>query len=387
VKLVSPAVVRQMWRQGLPQFAPFAVTVLAIVLTDLLLGIAIGLLVSTAFILRSNIRQPLRRFVEKHLAGELIHIQLANQVSFLNRAALASALDQVPRGGQVLLDAESTDYIDPDVLELIREYTESTGPARGVRVSLIGFRDRYRQLRDQTQYVDYSTRELQAAMSPEQALEVLTAGHERFRTGRQLKRDLTRQRAATAAEQHPLAVVLSCIDSRTPAELIFDVGLGDIFSVRVAGNVTSAEIIGSIEYGCGAAGAKLVLVMGHTRCGAVTGAVDVVCETAAAARLTGCDHLGHVVDRIRPVIDARTCEDLGGETAAEHPGVVDAVARRNVVRVIEQIRADSHTLDRLEREERVEIVGALYDVATGALEIVRVGRERHPDLRSEAAEE
>ncbi len=142
VKLASPALVKRMWDEGRYQFVPFALTVVAIVLTDLLIGVLIGLAVSIGFILRSNVRRPLRRVVEKHLGGEVVHIELANQVSFLNRAALARALDEVPRGGHVLLDAQDTDYIDPDVLDLIRDFKEQTAPARGVEVSLLGFRDR-----------------------------------------------------------------------------------------------------------------------------------------------------------------------------------------------------------------------------------------------------
>ena len=124
--------------------------------------------------------------------------------------------------------------------------------------------------------MDYSTRELQNALTPQQVLQILKDGHERFRTGRRLTRDLGRQVNATADGQHPLAVVLSCIDSRTPAELIFDLGMGDIFSVRIAGNVTSRKVLASVEYGCAVAGAKLILVMGHTRCGAVTAAVNLI---------------------------------------------------------------------------------------------------------------
>ena len=143
VKLVSPALVKRMWDEGRYQFVPFALTVVSIVLTDLLIGVLIGMTVSIGFILRSNVRRPLRRVVEKHLGGEVIHIELANQVSFLNRAALDRVLDQIPRGGHVLLDAQNTDYIDPDLLSLIRDFKEQTAPARGVEVSLLGFRRRY----------------------------------------------------------------------------------------------------------------------------------------------------------------------------------------------------------------------------------------------------
>ncbi len=369
VKLVSPALVRQMWSEGRYQFIPFAATIVAIVLTDLLIGILIGLAVSIGFILNSNMRRPIRRFVEKHLGSDVWHIELANQVSFLNRAALSNVLAEVPRSGHVLLDAQNTDYIDPDVLDLIRDFKEQTGPARGVEVSLLGFRSEY-QFDDQIQYVDYSTRELQTALTPQQVLQILKDGHQRFRTGRGLTRDLSRQVRSTAEGQHPLAVVLSCIDSRAPAELIFDLGLGDIFSVRIAGNVTSRKVLGSVEYGCTVAGAKLILVMGHTRCGAVTTAVNLICSTQTAAETTGCQHLDHIVNDIQQSTDPVTCRAVEARPAAEKESFVNAVARRNVSRVVERMREQSRTLDGLVREGRTAIVGAMYDVVTGEIEFL-----------------
>ena len=369
VKLASPALVRQMWSEGRYQFAPFALTVVAIVVTDLLIGVLIGLTVSAGFILYSNMRQPIRRFVEQHLGGDVVHIELANQVSFLNRAALSNVLNEVPRGGDVLLDAQNTDYIDPDVLDLIRDFKEQTGPARGVEVSLVGFRSEY-QFDDQIQYVDYSTRDLQDALTPQQVLHILKGGHERFRSGRRLTRDLVRQARATAEGKHPLAVVLSCIDSRTPAELIFDLGMGDIFSVRIAGNVTSWKVLASAEYGCAVAGAKLILVMGHTRCGAVTAAVNLIGEVRTAAEATGCQHLDYILKDIQQSIDPATCRAVEARPAAEKQSFVDAVARRNVLRVVEQMREQSRTLDGLVREGRIAIVGAMYDVVTGDIEFL-----------------
>ncbi len=164
-KLASYKLFRQMWKTGLNQFLPFVITVVAIVLTDLLIGIVIGLAVSIAFILYSNYRSPVRQVYEKHIAGDLIRVELASQVSFLNRAALTQALDNVPRGGSVLIDATSTDYIDPDVLELIRDYQTASAPARNVKVSLLGFKERYK-IPDRIEYVDYSNRETQRNISP-----------------------------------------------------------------------------------------------------------------------------------------------------------------------------------------------------------------------------
>lgn len=372
IKLASPKLVRQMWGEGRYQFVPFALTVAAIVLTDLLIGVLIGLAVSLGFILNSNLRRPIRRFVEKHLGGDVLHIELANQVSFLNRAALLKVLDAVPRGGQVLLDAQNTDYIDPDVLDLLRDFHERTAPARGVEVSLLGFRSKY-QLQDRMQYVDYSTRDLQSQLAPQQVLQILQDGHERFRTGQRLTRDLGRQVSATSGGQHPLAVVLSCIDSRAPAELIFDLGLGDIFSIRIAGNVISREVLGSMEYACAVAGAKLILVMGHTRCGAVTAAVELACSAQTAAQATGCQHLEPIVHVIQQSADPLTCQGLEQLSAAEKEALVNRVARGNVSHVAEMVFGQSQMLNRLHREGRVAIIGALYDVVTGDIEFLAHG--------------
>jgi carbonic anhydrase/SulP family sulfate permease len=369
VKLASPALFKQMWAQGKHQFVPFLLTVVAIVLTDLLVGVLIGLAVSTSFILWSNVRRPVRRIVEKHLGGEVVHIELANQVSFLNRAALVRALDEVPTGWHVLLDARDTDYIDPDVLALIRDYAEKTGPARGVQVSLIGFRSKY-LLADRIQYVDYSTRDLQEAITPEQVLQILKEGNQRFRSGQRLTRDLGRLVKETAKGQHPLAVVLSCIDSRAPAELIFDLGVGDIFSVRVAGNVTSRKILASIEYSCAVAGAKLVLVMGHTRCGAVTAAVNLIGAGKTAAEATGCQHLDHIVNDIITAVEPTACRLADPLSPEQKEDFVNGVARRNVARTVERLRYQSETLDRLVQEGRIAIVGAMYDVTTGSVEFL-----------------
>jgi carbonic anhydrase/SulP family sulfate permease len=370
IKLASPTLVRQMWQQGRYQFIPFAVTVVAIVFTDLLIGILIGLAVSISFILNSNLRRPIRRIMEKHLGGDVLHIELANQVSFLNRAALLKVFESMRRGSHLLLDAQNTDYMDPDVLELIREFREQSAPARGVTVSLVGFRKKY-HLDDQIQYVDHSTRELQAKMTPAQVLQLLRDGNDRFRTGQRLTRDLGRQVNATAGGQHPLAVVLTCIDSRTPSELIFDLGVGDVFSVRIAGNVISRKVLGSIEYSCAVAGAKLILVLGHTRCGAVTAAVTTNGSSTPLAEATGCEHVEFILREIVESIDQNACRRFSSMTAAERVAFVDEVATANVLRTVAAIPQNSRTLAHLLQEGKIAIVGAMYDVTTGKIAFLK----------------
>ena len=367
LKLTSPTLVRQMWSEGRYQFTPFVITVLSIVFTDLLIGIGIGLAISLAFILRSNLQRPQRCIVEKHLGGEVLHVELANQVSFFNQAALEQVFNSIPRGGHLLLDAQDTVYIDPDILSMIREFKEKTAPIRGVQVSLRGFRDKYR-LHDEIQYVDYSTRELQELLTPTQVLEILKEGNERFRSGQRLTRDLGRQLQATALGQHPLAVVLSCIDSRTPAELILDLGLGDIFSIRIAGNVTSPKVLGSMEYGCVVAGAKLIVVIGHTQCGAVTAAVNLDGSEANTEQATGCQHLEPIIHEIQLAIDPQSRPRREHKSERANADSIDAVARRNVSHSVERILQQSHTINRLVQEGRIAVLGAMYDVVTGRID-------------------
>lgn len=369
IKLASPALVQQMWSAGRYQVVPFTLTVVAIILTDLLIGVLIGLAVSLSFILSSNLRQPIRRFVEKHLGGDVLHIELANQVSFLNRAALFKVLDAVPPNGQVLIDAQNTDYIDPDVLDLLRDFNEHTAPARGVKTSLVGFQRQY-EFQDRTQYVDHSTRELQSQLTPPQVLQILKDGHERFRTGQRLTRDLGRQIRATSAGQHPLAVILSCIDSRAPAELIFDLGLGDIFSIRIAGNIISDEVVGSLEYACSVAGVKLIVVMGHTRCGAVTAAVERIRLPESVVNQMKCHHFESIAQVIHQSIARLPRQRVGQLSASETEAFVNAVARGNASHMADTVLGESQILNSLHQDGRVAVIAAMYDVETGTIEFL-----------------
>jgi carbonic anhydrase/SulP family sulfate permease len=306
--------------------------------------------------------------VEHHLAGDVTRSELANQVSFLNRAALRRTRDALPRGRHVLIDAQSSVFIDPDILEMVRDFRDTVGPARGVNVSTRGFRHKY-GIMDQIQYVDFSSRELQRELTPLRALEYLRAGNERFRTGKQMKRDLSRQVVATAVGQHPVAVVLSCIDSRSPAELLFDLGLGDVFSVRVAGNICTTEVLGSMEFACAVAGAKLVVVLGHTRCGAVNAAVKATCNPGLDVA-PGCGHLAPIVEAIGRAVDSDTCRPFAVGTPERQQELADAVARRNVALTVGRILDSSRVLRELVTSGRVGIVGMLYDVVSGATWVV-----------------
>ena len=363
-KLASPKLIKQMWAEGRQQFLPFAITILSIVFTDLLTGVLVGLGVSILFILHSNLRRPLRRVMEKHAAGDVLRIELANQVSFLNRATLERTLHSVPRGGRVLIDARNTDYIDPDIRDVIADFRDTTSRAHGVEVGFVGLKE-HNISEDQIQFVDFTSREVQSGLTPQAVLEVLQAGNQRFLAGQRIQRDYSRQVSATATGQFPMAAVLGCIDSRAPAEVVFDLGLGDIFSARVAGNIATTELLGSIEYACAVVGAKLVVVLGHTSCGAVNAAVDLLAAAKKASEATPCSNLDGLVTEIQQAIDPSTLKKPDAWVPGEKAAYSNEISRLNVIKTIRNIRQRSATLDQLVADGKIAIVGALYDVNTG----------------------
>lgn len=379
VRLANPSVFRQMWREGKSQFIPFIVTVLGIVFTDLLVGVLLGAATSIAFILRSNFLQPIHRVIERHVSGDVLRIGLPNQVSFFKRAALDKVLREVPHGGQVLLDARNTNYIDPDVLDLFEDFGKTIAPAHGVKLSRIGFKEGYR-FEDDIQFIDYSSREAQTALTPKIALDVLKAGNERFCSGHRIERDLTLQRSATADGQFPMAVIFSCIDSRTPVEMVFDLGLGDVFSVRIAGNIERDNVLGSMEYGCAVAGAKLLVVMGHSSCGAVGAAVNLFGGEQSVLEATGCGNLEGLISEIQSSVDPHEAAAARTWQPSRRTAYLDTVAKRNVLRTIRTICEKSQTLEVMIREQRLAVVAAFQDVKSGTVTFYQTAYSSSLDL-------
>jgi len=294
-----------------------------------------------------------------------MRIELPPQVSFLNRAAMQKSLFDVPAGGTILIDARNSDYIDPDILDLLADFKNVTAKAHGVEFKTMGLKEKYSRFDEQVPFADYSSRELQNSIKPGEVLDLLKAGHQRFLDGRPLVRDLRRQAGATAAGQFPIAAVLGCIDSRAPVEHIFDLGLGEAFVARIAVNVARDKMIGSLEFACGVAGAKLLMVLGHTSCGAVKASVELKVAGKTAVEATGCDHLDELVGIIQGSIEPSQCKDFASWGEDKKKAFVDEVARKNVVNTMNYIREKSRILDRLVRENKIMIVGAVYDVSTG----------------------
>lgn len=196
------------------------------------------------------------------------------------------------------------------------------------------------------------TQEQRDAMTPEQVIDMLREGNERFRSGKMQSHDFLAQKRMTATGQYPAAVILSCIDSRAPGEIIFDSGIGDVFGARIAGNISTPDLIGSMEFACAVAGAKLVLVMGHTACGAIAGAINGV-------------QLGNLTGLLEQITPAVTATSYDGERSGSNPAFVDAVAQQNVLLTIENIRKKSPVLDGLVKEGKIKIVGSMYNLSNG----------------------
>lgn len=197
------------------------------------------------------------------------------------------------------------------------------------------------------------TKEMQSAITPTMALNLLKDGNKRFVNNLKINRNLLQQANDTSDGQHPFAVILSCIDSRTSAELIFDQGLGDIFSARIAGNIVNDDILGSMEFGCKVAGAKIIVVLGHTKCGAVKGA----CDNVSLGNLTG------LIEKIKPAVnqETTTTENRNSSNAI----FVENVAELNVSLSVKNILLKSPILADMVKNEEITIVGGIHDISSG----------------------
>lgn len=199
------------------------------------------------------------------------------------------------------------------------------------------------------------TKESQAQLTPKRAKEILLEGNERFVNSLRLNRNYLQQVNETSDSQYPFAVVLSCIDSRTSAELIFDQGLGDIFSARIAGNIVNEDILGSMEFACKVAGSKLIVVLGHTNCGAIKGA----CNNVELGNLTS------LLRKIKPSMDAIRYD---GDRSAKNMEFVEMVAKKNVLNMLKEIPQKSPLIKEIIESGQIGMVGGMYNVETGAVE-------------------
>lgn len=201
------------------------------------------------------------------------------------------------------------------------------------------------------------TKETQTSMTSEKSLQELKEGNKRFQANQKADRNLKEQVADTSGGQYPFATILSCIDSRLSSELIFDQGIGDIFSARIAGNFVNDDILGSMEFACKLAGTKLIVILGHTSCGAVKGA----CDDAKLGKLTG------MLEKIKPAVNSVYEPEDPSLRNSSNIEFVNNVAEKNVHITIDKIKADSEVLAAMVKNNEIKIVGGMYDIQSGAV--------------------
>jgi MFS superfamily sulfate permease-like transporter len=348
-RLVRPEVLETMYKAGLYHFVPYCVTIIGLIFTDMLTGIAIGLITALFSILLENYKSSFY-FQEMRIGNKTI-LRLAEHVSFLNKANIKQTLEQLPARSDVVIDATRSKYIDYDVFEMIKNFTHEA-ELKQIKLTVENLRG-YGTLAPVIN-ARPPTYDDQQSLTPAKVLAILKEGNEHFVNNLNANRNLLEQVNDTRQGQFPIAIILSCMDSRTSAELIFDQGLGEVFSVRVAGNIVNNDILGSMEYACKLAGSKLIVVLGHTHCGAIKGA-------CAKVQL---DHLSGLLDKIKPAIEAVNTEELVLLTATDGTWE-QKVADKNVHLTVTNIRQQSPLLNAMLETRDIGIVGAMYDIETG----------------------
>jgi carbonic anhydrase len=361
-KLNKPAIYSTIYAQGKDRFIPFIVTVISIIAFNLLAGILIGLSISLFYILKSNSQARINIFKEIYPNGITSRLVLPQQITFLNKAALIAELDSIPRFAQLIIDARYTQYIDKEILELLDVFKDEQAPSKNIALNLTGFKDSYK-IHNYIDFINVTTYDVQSNLTPAQVLNILHEGNQRFLHDTRIHRSNQIDIKHTAKMQHPIAVVLACIDSRVPVETIFDMTFGDLFCVRIAGNVINDDILASIEYGCNVVGAKLIVVLGHTRCGAIQSACDGIEK----------GHITQLLAKIKPAVKAetQTQTNRNGQNAT----FVNHVTELNIANTLQSIVSRSDIINTMIKNDEIGIVGAMYDVNSGKVKYKNYAEE------------
>lgn len=351
-KLTTPKIYKSIYQQGWDRFIPFLTTVICILYFNLLIGILAGLFISLFFILKSNSTMRLDIIKEHYPKGAINRLILPQQTTFLNKASLTAELDSIPKNSQLIIDARFSDYIDKEIIEYLKEFRTEQAPHKQILLNLIGFKEHY-QIHDYIDFINVTTYDVQATLTPHQALSVLKEGNTRFKLDTCIHRSFKTEIEHTASTQHPIAVVLGCIDSRVPVETIFDMTFGDLFCIRVAGNVVNDDVLASMEYACNVVRAKLIVVLGHTGCGAIQAACDDVKK----------GFITQLLAKIKPAIAAET--DTTHDRSGKNQHFVHKITQLNIANTIHTIYHESKILSEMIDQEEIGIVGALYDINSG----------------------
>ena len=350
-KLAKIDIFKAMWTKGWAQFIPFITTIVAIVLTDLLMGVLLGLGVSIFFLIRSNFRNPFTLVSNQLHIGEVMQLTLPNQVSFFNKATIKYALWSLPNNSKITINAAQSDYIDDDVIEILADFKTVVAPERGIQLNVIGLKDAYEE-DDAIQFMPVLDKATQERLQPNDVLQLLKIGNARFVSGRTTDKYNLQQVQATQNEQNPMAVLVGCIDSRTSAEILFDAGVGDLLTIRIAGNIINPEIIGSLEIAIKKLGAKLIVVKGHSNCGAVALSMQHMMD----------DNMHTITQKIKKVASQCGYPDAIANPSKE---ALEKVAIENARNSVNEILAASQYISKKVSEGKVGIVSAYHDLQSG----------------------
>lgn len=262
-KLASISLFKNMYQKGWHQFIPFVVTTLAILITDVLVGVLIGTAVSVFFLLRGNYYNPFHIESTKSIKGETIRLELSNEVSFLNKPAIKRTLWNLPKNSRIVIDATFTTYVERDVIEILHDFQDTFARENNIEVMITGLKDSYSAHSD-VKIVEELSEEKLNLSTPLDILEHLKEGNQRYVDGNLVSRRLRNKELMDFIKEAPLAAVINCIDMREPLNMLLNTGIGDLIPLRAAANLVGEHLIHSTEIACRKQGAKLILIMGNS---------------------------------------------------------------------------------------------------------------------------
>ncbi|ELR68153.1 Sulfate transporter [Fulvivirga imtechensis AK7] len=261
-KLASVSIFKSMYARGWNQFIPFIVTAIAIVVTDVLLGVLIGTAISIFFLLRGNYYNPFQIERIKSKEGEKIRLELSNEVSFLNKPAIKKTLWNLPENGEVVIDATFSTYVEPDVIELLHDYKDTFAKENDINITITGLRESYHSDAKLDLIKEpYVKKEIS---TPEEILDYLKQGNQGYVAGNLVSRRLRNKELMDFIRDAPLATVVNCLDMREPLNMLLNSGIGDLIPIKAAGNLMGTHLIHSTEIACRKQGARLILLMGNS---------------------------------------------------------------------------------------------------------------------------
>ncbi|MBD1395782.1 bifunctional SulP family inorganic anion transporter/carbonic anhydrase [Pontibacter sp. JH31] len=262
-KLASVTIFKSMYLKGWPQFLPFVVTTLSILVTDVLIGVMIGTAVSIFFLLRGNFYNPFYIESTSTPKGKVYRLELSNEVSFLNKPAIKSTLWNLPKNSQIIIDATFATYIEPDVIEILHDFQDTFARENDIEVIMTGLRESY-AAKNQEEVMDVNTEVTNVLATPQDILDYLKDGNQRYVDGNLVSRRLRNKELMDFIKEAPLAAVVNSIDMREPLNMLLNTGIGDLIPLRAAGNLMSDFLIYSTEIACRKQGARLILLMGNS---------------------------------------------------------------------------------------------------------------------------